>query len=416
MSKAQTVHFSIEGKYLSDLAKTWMIEGSWQKAYRVLTEGNPQQSRLAIEILKGNVSLDGWDEKIHAIEDIDEDYKKTIEEMYEGYIKKGEWWYKPYGKILTLKKDSKDLNYRASLYKDNVEDIIKVINNVVYLFKKANMPPFWLESELLEKKYESFKVTKFGIPEKPYNSSNEIDFLMYLAKKNNLEVEKDVLVEEADARYDMLKKTGLKNTRKQILEQSKEKLYIGEYVIPKEPFVEWLRTYDPRLWSSTVFQKLIIDNKWKAVSSSGLKCPGDNVYHTDWVIGAGLDPSDFYESKAEKVIYDYIFSFSYTYKDNRMIIPFHGKGVIKGKIASIENAGEEDIVIVPHAGVEYFELAKRVKAVITEVGGPAAHLVINAAENNIHLCMVPNATKKLSEGDNIIIDFNLGLYRKTDEV
>jgi hypothetical protein len=72
-----------------------------------------------------------------------------------------------------------------------------------------------------------------------------------------------------------------------------------------------------------------------------------------------------------------------------------------------EKVTEESILVIPHAGVEYFEAAKIAKATIAAIGGSAEHLVLNSKENNIKLCLVQNAMESFEQGKAYRLSFDL---------
>ena len=161
-------------------------------------------------------------------------------------------------------------------------------------------------------------------------------------------------------------------------------------------------------------KRMVPDFEWTPVSSSGMKMQCDNPYHTDWIIGAGVDAEDAYssdpESLAKKVMaaaYDMQFDLRHQFMDESFIILARGsKSIIEGKgylVKENEVAPEGCIPIAPHAGPEYQLAMMAAGAIICETGGKLAHLAVVGRESSCSVFMCKNGIQKYN-GYRIRID------------
>lgn len=175
-----------------------------------------------------------------------------------------------------------------------------------------------------------------------------------------------------------------------------------EYSIPRAPFENWC------LWRTDGAH---LAKPWIKVSPRGLKMMGDDPYHTDFLIGAGLAPNSMYYDKAlESAVYDLRFK---TIQDmlNFKCDILCGQGIVYGKVVhpKIGDTIEEgSIIVIPNAGPKYLELALQAKAIITENGGAMAHLVTVLRGEEKVIARMPEARKKYPEGSMVTIDTSKG--------
>lgn len=192
--------------------------------------------------------------------------------------------------------------------------------------------------------------------------------------------------------------------------------------VPRNPFLLWsLKGFD---FEANGKER----PEWRTVCPSGMKMYMDDPYHTDWMVGAGLDPEQAYALNDK------------SYSSRVQSCAFHLRSKITSEWCEAEFVtlakGTEDriygtvvhpqpneavepgsIAVVPHAGPEY-QLALesackkgrygRPGAVICEIGGPLAHLAVVGRELKHTLLMVPNARDRFAEGTSLTIDVAKG--------
>lgn len=416
--RSQNLRFSISGEYLTNLSRDLVTEGEWEKAYRILASGNQGKETLVHKILLGNFCLKGEDEEIYGTEDDDKEYKQKLNYIFAGYsyFAKENSWYRPYAFVNTISEDSEYVKERALFYKNSKKDkhVFLKINGqkILVLFEKIKsiLPP-WMEEDykkrgLVKSVLDMMKLRTIEtrganlVDWKPGQKQEEIlkDILEYTGREDF--IPKIALKEEKKAREDKFYFLYLQDLQNKIKAQETEWIQIEEYILPKTPFAIWAKKTHSILISEDI-------KEWETVSPRGMKMQMDEPIHSDWVIGAGFNPEEFYRSDFEKKILDFLFASTY-----RKILVLNGEGFYKGIVTKDpEKVTKEHILVIPHAGVEFFEAAKKAKAVVSAIGGPGAHLVLNAKDEKIPLCLIQNADKKFEEGSELQISFDIGSYR-----
>lgn len=197
--------------------------------------------------------------------------------------------------------------------------------------------------------------------------------------------------------------------------------------VPLHPFV---------LWSLQHFRFEDFGKQrpeWDLVAGMGLKLPLDDPYHTDWMLGAGLDIDKTYEEKTadgaatlEGLVRDASFSERARLVEEWTGVPFVilAKGTSTYLYGDVVYAKPDQpvvpgcIAIAATAGPE-FQLAMesacrpgtngRPGALICETGGKLAHLAIVGRELSCTVLMVPDALTKYREGQKLSIDIAKGV-------
>lgn len=206
----------------------------------------------------------------------------------------------------------------------------------------------------------------------------------------------------------------LEEKRAQILEQAGDDWYefkvdtsiseTGMLRVPKAPFYRWvLRFKNDQLWP-----------EWRNVSRVGEKMMNDDPNHTDWIIGAGLDPSIYYSltpqegspaQLLEKAAYRARFDLEHELLRFEVSV-LSGSGSSEGcawhaEMHPGELPGKGHILILPNLSVKWLEhliaAADAGMATVTEQGGATAHLVSVGREHEARIVRDPDARKKYSE-------------------
>ena len=199
--------------------------------------------------------------------------------------------------------------------------------------------------------------------------------------------------------------------------------------VPTTPFEAWcFRNASVNLddFNITCFKD------WNPVCPSGAKMLGDDPYHSDWMLGAGIDLNKAYSSSEPDSLPARVMAAAYATRydviraktaaqfvvlaHNPEVTSFYGKS-IRGLKDTAAPPGS--IVVVPNASPDYQlamtsacapdENGKR-GIVICETGGKLAHLATVGREFNCTVIMVPGALSKYLSGqysyDAISIDMS----------
>jgi phosphohistidine swiveling domain-containing protein len=178
--------------------------------------------------------------------------------------------------------------------------------------------------------------------------------------------------------------------------------------VPRAPFL---------IWAQRGAHRTLADMQhWTPVCPLGMKMMADDPIHSDWWIGAGLDPSEAYEHSHPVNAAAWKFSSNLAYTEGRQCVRLAGKGRVTGAVVfpkAGEAVPEGTIAVVPNAGVDY-ELAlmsacrHEAGAVIAAVGGKLAHLATVSRELGARLVVVDEAMTRFSEGDIVTLDLDEG--------
>lgn len=172
--------------------------------------------------------------------------------------------------------------------------------------------------------------------------------------------------------------------------------------IPRAPFEQWC------LWRGDGAHLAM---PWQKVSVSGVKMFGDDPYHTDFLIGAGLEPDAMIkDSKLSEAFFD----LRAKVQEEKMgfeCAVLSGRGYVNGTIVHAEVGQElpdDAIVVVKAAKPDYIDMLVKARAIIVERGGQAAHLVQVAMEREAVIVRVPDALTRYPAGSLATIDASHG--------
>jgi len=181
----------------------------------------------------------------------------------------------------------------------------------------------------------------------------------------------------------------------------------GSVLVPRAAFERWALCHHASLRPFAP--------EWEPVSHSGVKMSCDDPVHTDWWVGAGLDPDDYNRTTGEmrafeEAVYDAwheaeekycVFECNVLSEGPHalgdVVHPRPGETVPKGSIA-----------IVPFASERYIDAAVTAAAIVTEAGGALSHIVVVGRERNLPIVRVKDALKKYPVGCRLSIDTGTG--------
>jgi hypothetical protein len=172
---------------------------------------------------------------------------------------------------------------------------------------------------------------------------------------------------------------------------------------------------------------------WKSVSPPGMKQMGDDVFHSDWMLGAGLDLDAMRLSAPDESLrtaaYDAFYAIQRRLLNFRCAVLLTGP-FVSGRVFVPESADDlptpasgddlPPVVLLPNAGPDYLEVALEALdfggAVIVEQGGEMAHLVTVLREKHQGpIVRVPKARAKYPAGAPIQVIASEGKVTLADE-
>jgi len=175
--------------------------------------------------------------------------------------------------------------------------------------------------------------------------------------------------------------------------------------IPRAPFEQWC------LWRTDGAHLAL---PWRTVSVAGVKMFGDDPYHTDFLLGAGLDPDAM---MADPALNDAVYKLRASVQQEKMGFEcsvLSGRGEAWGTIVHPkpgEEIPEDAVIVVNAASANYLDLALKARAVIVERGGEMAHLVTVAREKEAIIVRKDGALKLYPAGVSVTVDASAGTIR-----
>lgn len=444
--------FCIEASALSKHARLMVMSKDWRGALRFLTDIDPVITlEIALGILKGELDFEESSSGSMSVCTADKEssdlitYFNTIDFQNAGLYRIDDKVYQPEFKIDVLGPEdfnplvemAKELDWyddeflKARIlryargnsfvtFPESTPNTVRIdfrgaeVDGMAVIWKQVSDYPLWINpctdakvalstfmtirhlevtgawSEVLDMKKDSPKKYEAYLFDRSNRLTNEEQDDKYRIEDSRRQVELDRLKDKVIAQAGPADGDGW--LRMPIFKSGTS--YFGEpdryLLVPKLAFYHWAMDNIPGV-------ELGIHEQWKTVCPMGIKSQNDNPYHTDWILGAGLDPNTFYTNDME------IHDSSYAMRSkivsemaNFEFVPLSKSDMryVSGKVRLL-NPGESllkgQIGVIPHAGVEYQEAlisaAKHQSALICATGGKLSHLAIVGREANVPVVM-----------------------------
>lgn len=327
--------FSIDGAALTQLARNLVLDDEPGRAYRLIAEGLggcPAAVAAAIGVVKGESRLIGDSNVGVDLEDDDsseaDEYCNAAAWLYAGRVRHKGQWVRPTGVITAWGyADAKHAGFRdtsksafaaarASYYAPTgglaaLAHVPLVLADQParerwVVFEPCSEPPQWVTPALtLDAAVERTLAAGRVLEEMGPGPESGYERPAWLAEKiiREDELDKtaaDELREAADEAEDAAHAAQCREIGERVREQAGDDVFPltlkdGRVVqVARAPFTHWALERLPE----DVPREL---PKWDVVAPSGIKMPCDSRYHTDWVLGAGLDPTNCYGENAENI-------------------------------------------------------------------------------------------------------------------
>ena len=165
---------------------------------------------------------------------------------------------------------------------------------------------------------------------------------------------------------------------------------------------------------------------WKVISGEAWKQLGDDPYHTDWMLGAGLDLSVWQTDETlQEAAYDALQALQHRniselpddeieedYDTHKAAILVAPMTTVVGQVwHGLPECGPPEnlrIAVIPNLGPQYTE-ALEASLVISEAGGKLAHLSQIGRERGVPILRLAKACEKLPEGTWIRVEVGSGI-------
>lgn len=359
----------------------------------------------------------------------------------------------------------KDYPHIRSLYyaENPQKDIALTINSkdyknmpfegeAVILFKQVTEQiPFWVKNLYAKNPYEALKkVSKYML--KQEGAEEESDNLVYSFLPNSSETNEMDLIDINSENYkssrndfinSYLKRHSQEKETNEEIERIKQKIidyadndkeYGWKYLIdedgntlkvPGRAFLHFaVDRANHGVYAHGVDSEIdkITLPDYVAIAPMGLKLLVDSPIHTDCWLGAGLSLDEAYDYNTwqYKLFFKKTFELQSKYFEYDFNI-FNTANQTKVKGITVNQYDYESvpkgqrILVIPHLGVEFETIALQCDAIITEVGGKLAHLVIVGREMGMPIIRMENAVFLFAGKRNIEIDFIEGKINNIKE-
>lgn len=431
----KVAYFTITGGYLTKVARDLFLEddpaGAWRFLSDSLSGGEPGEvDVLAREVLDGKMKLVGDSTAgIDVVEDSDEEtkvYREEIKWLYAGrFRKEGQWW-RPCARVVFGQEDARHAQKQTTLqiptklnpnilamwWRNRVEFharpnekafAVQPVNgrDSLILFEPAGEPPYWWshKNKTSVEAYQDFCEGGRRLEvrdNRAFEEARQKDTRVTPNREEDqsatdaIEAERKERREEEDRRaaaYEQMVVDISTKVKEQAGTDTFE-MVVGDrvLVIPRAPFWNW------------ALRKTSIKHlapPWNLVSESGVKLPFDDPYHTDWMLGAGIDLHDSYGGAVADRASDLMWDLQ------KELGNFEAAVLSEGR--QVTGVVGETILVLPNLHPDWLDDALKSSAVITEKGGALAHLAVVAREHGLTIMRVEDAIKRYPKGTEVTL-------------
>lgn len=456
MSTMTVASFAQNGRGFTQIARNLVLDGKWRDGLQFLVEGFEGMTYdIAFQILKGTHVID---EQFNLVEELDSEYQEDVRDIYchnKFYELNNLYEFEDLIDNVIVDQDISDRNftYNIPAFDVYVDRYIKGADQVAFdvtevknqnrsiLATKvdSNTIPMWLDKNDFARSAKIFAKEKY--PEKtdksfsvvkPFNSSfQEVSIVSTPSVKE----QQSALVENhSDLKLDLQDKMNIQRAiniaeeagfdnvqsysdfhRKKVLEAINKRGCEWKTLHIDVGGMNEQISYPYELAAAYALSRTSLKAiaSWEPVSERELKMASDSPLHTDlWLaLGFNLDGLEYKlftrEHNIFTVLVDEVQRHSFpasefTTLNSAGLESFEGNVVFHTN----KNITKKDILVIPHAGLEFELQAMKTGLVIAEFGGKLAHLVVVGRELGLPLIRVDNALTKFSEGMSLQINFN----------
>jgi len=431
--------FSIVGRNMTAMARNMVLDGDWRKSTKFLIdEFEGMTHGYAHMILRGTHVLDGINNDIEIIEERDDNYIETMNEIYchNSFYELGQLY--EFQSLVTNETVHEDirrrqLNHDIPAYEEYVRKYLCPQKALVF---NVTMDSKNFYTIIATKKDNNDLPLWFG--EDDFSRSAKAFFTKHLKPAPVPAVDKGIFIQSVDeptekpdwyksirtARalqtasnhgFDSIE--GFSNSlRKNVLQTIVDRGVQWKTLHINHDGINETIQYPYELAMAYVFSRTAIRQfapKWTPVCPSNIKQDNDSRLHSDiWIaLGFDFDGQEYDYSTKENLILSAI------------VDELHNEVFPAGEFITLNSAGlktftgkvvtpqskkitKHDILVIPHAGSEFEIFARQAGLVISEVGGKLAHLVIVGREMGLPLVRVDNACELFKEDVVISLNFD----------
>ena len=453
--------FKVSGEYLTDLARQRCIEDRWDHGFSLLHEGLQGISmEQVLTILRGDAKLVGTNALDLFTED-NKEWKATLDWHHCGVWVTGDGrFFRPYAIVTSWGREDMTHANKLSTFSDSIRRSTSTFSQ--HPEEMGGRDLFYADDPRNDVR-KSLRIPKDMYPDVPRTRGGTVSVL-FKEVHNHPVLLVPAINDAQRALDDYLRRHELEerghaiefaylNSRDEAPATSPlddyasfetvEESAFGKRVAAMNAMLEAQRTTEESLpgwykaikeqagdnWierpykSSTIYLPLApLENwalwrtdgahlalPWQTVCPRGVKMFGDDPYHTDIIVGAGLDPVNDYDDAELKAL---LFEEQDRIQAEKMGFSctlLTGGGIATGKVVCPgDEVTEADIFVIPTASPDYLMDALKAKAVITGEGGRMAHLVNVARGREKLIVRVADAPRLYPRGASVTVDATEG--------
>lgn len=456
---SRSLTFSITGEAITNTLRGMVLDGRWRESvfeFKECIEGWDQ--KMIDDVLTGHMTFTGSTrdpEGIQLVEDnteAGETYRRTYDYMFSGCVIINRRLYRPmivvtdYGpsdRLLGLGLDPREdfvterfhdkthlidkdsLLLRAKKY-SNEKDVVTTFcafrdrpsangpRELAVIFEPAPDLPYWSKPHRTPQAAVDASLSRLRFTGHDREYGTMADWLkenVSAVKAANFKRQQAIVWEVGP---DEEITPDYSNRIAEILKQNEEGGYgtrdvyfgdeFGVRIVPNGPLHKWaldrFNRYDSR--------RLSVPD-WKPVNPSGMKLPMDDPAHTDWMMAAGLLDADYltigrYMDKLCSDVQHEVLGIK-----TQVLVGGRSTAVGAIKFCNKDTeVDEETIAVIPHAGEEFFEIARKAAGVIALRGGAMSHLAVHGLAEGFLIVRDEKAKSKFQEGQWVFIDATEG--------
>lgn len=429
--------FKIDGRHVSNMARECVLDGEWRQGLKMLIDDfEGMTHEIAFLILKGTHILEGVNDNIVLVEELDEDYQASVSDIYcfDMFYHDGELY--RFDSVIEHREIQADVYGRGLMVLPDWDEYVRKYLTPVDMFffdvstsehrfraciaskVDVNSLPLWFGSEnfcttakQFTDKHYPYKSTVASLIEKKMTQttdSKESKWYKDARYSHAIKVANDYGFQSVEAFSDHWRDNVLKAIAERGIEW--RELHVKTETV--DEVVKY--PYELALRHALVRTKLsTLSPSWQPVCPEHIKLDNDSAVHSDlWLaLGNNFDGDEYtYTTKANVILSELVHHLQKTVFPAGEFVTLNSAGLTSftGKVVTqyTKDITKNDILVIPHAGPEFELMARKAGLVISEVGGKLAHLVIVGREFGLPLVRVDEACFKFVEGMVLTLDFD----------
>jgi phosphohistidine swiveling domain-containing protein len=390
-----------------------MLSDAPAKAWRVIANGlvGDGVDSVARQVLDGSARLTGDSATgIGVAEDNAAEYIEQLRYLYSGRVQIYGSWMRPVARVVRWGPEDMKFAERARVAGGRVVLVGRsrayckpgeVLGPDEVIFAPCGEPPHWWDpcpsqEQAIAEREDRLDERGFG----DWEPDEELPDEELLRRAWGEDREGGAEAQVSEMQEEILRRAGDDLLR---LDYTDEDGQPAILFIPRAPFLRWV---------AHRYRDRVVAPPWQNVAPDGMKMFLDDPNHTDWLIGAGIPLDQSYTHASDNAVHELISRLVWGDYDDELM----GIVVVPGTVvqASVVHgcAAVGSVVVLPDLGARRVPLMEGAGCIVTEAGGPGAHLAQVALEKRVPIIRLPRARELLPEGAFVEVNTATGRVRR----